>query len=77
MLGSILNLKDAVNWLGYTYLYVRMMRCPSVYNITAEEKEEDPKLIKRRVNLIHSAALLLDKNNLIRYDKKTGIFTVT
>ena len=31
VLGSIMNTKDAVNWLGYTYFYVRMMRAPQVY----------------------------------------------
>ena len=30
-LGSVTTLKSAVNWLGYTYLYVRMLRNPSLY----------------------------------------------
>jgi len=54
-----------------------MMRNPSVYSISEEEMSSDPLLIKRRADLIHTAATILDKNNLIKYDKKSGIFTVT
>jgi pre-mRNA-splicing helicase BRR2 len=35
--------------------------------------ENDPNLIQRRVDLIHSAAMQLDKNNLIKYDKKVEV----
>lgn len=34
-------------------------------------------MIKHRANLIHSAASLLDKYGLIKYDKKTGILQST
>ena len=50
-----------------------MLRRPDIYGIPFEEFEEDKLLVKRRANLIHSAALLLDKYGLIKYDKKTGI----
>ncbi|CAD8198479.1 unnamed protein product [Paramecium octaurelia] len=68
--GNIKNLKDGVNWLAYTYLYVRMLRNPTLYNIP--DFNNDQYLIKYRADLLHSASLLLDKNNLITYDKKTG-----
>ena len=41
---------------------------------TEEEIKDDPLLIKRRADLIHSAASLLDKHNLIKYDRKLGVF---
>jgi pre-mRNA-splicing helicase BRR2 len=28
VIGTISNVKEAVNWLAYTYLYVRMLRNP-------------------------------------------------
>jgi len=77
VLGSISNVKDAVNWLGYTYLYIRMMRNHLIYGITEEEFKQDPLLIQRRANLIHSASCILDKYNLIKYDKKTGHYLNT
>lgn len=74
VLGSITNTKEAVTWLGYTYLYIRMMRNPALYGITKEEFQNDQYLISRRADLIHSAATLLDKHNLIKYDRKSGTF---
>ena len=71
------SLKEAVNWLGYTYLYVRMLRAHSLYGIDAEEFENDKLLVRRRTELIHSAATLLDKAGLIRYERKTGLFMST
>lgn len=68
--------QDAVNWLGYTYLYIRMLRSPALYGIAHEHLKADPLLEQRRLDLVHTAALMLDKNNLVKYDKKTGNFQV-
>ncbi|KFP37857.1 U5 small nuclear ribonucleoprotein 200 kDa helicase, partial [Chlamydotis macqueenii] len=69
--------RDAVNWLGYTYLYIRMLRSPTLYGISHDDLKGDPLLDQRRLDLVHTAALMLDKNNLVKYDKKTGNFQVT
>ena len=47
-----------------------MLRNPTLYNIP--DFNNDQFLIKYRADLLHSASILLDKNNLITYDKKTG-----
>ena len=75
--GMISSINDGVKWLSQTYLYIRMLKSPNVYNITDEEIKEDKTLLKRRSNLIHSAALLLQKNNLIKYNIKTGELSPT
>uniref|UniRef100_A0A670Z821 U5 small nuclear ribonucleoprotein 200 kDa helicase n=1 Tax=Pseudonaja textilis TaxID=8673 RepID=A0A670Z821_PSETE len=77
VLGNVQNAKDAVNWLGYTYLYIRMLRSPNLYGISHDDMKGDPLLDQRRLDLVHTAALMLDKNNLVKYDKKTGNFQVT
>ncbi|EGR33237.1 hypothetical protein IMG5_058570 [Ichthyophthirius multifiliis] len=77
VLGTISNVKDAVDWLGYTYLYIRMLRRPDLYSIPFEEFEEDRLLVRHRANLVHSAATLLDKYGLVKYDRKTGILQAT
>ena len=74
---TIRNRDEAVQWLGYTYLYVRMLCNPNLYGISMDYLEEDPYLEQKRVDLIHSAAMLLDKSNLVKYDRKTGRFQVT
>jgi pre-mRNA-splicing helicase BRR2 len=45
VLGTVANTKEAVNWLAYTYLYVRMLRTPSLYGIEPTEIERDPLLV--------------------------------
>jgi len=75
--GTVQNVKDAANWLVYTYLYVRMKRSPALYGVSQSDLEEDPLLEKRRCDLIHTAATILAKGNLIKYDVKTGAFQVT
>uniref|UniRef100_A0A674I4Y8 Activating signal cointegrator 1 complex subunit 3 n=1 Tax=Terrapene triunguis TaxID=2587831 RepID=A0A674I4Y8_9SAUR len=77
VLGNVQNAKDAVNWLGYAYLYIRMLRSPSLYGLSHDDLKGDPLLDQRRLDLVHTAALMLDKNNLVKYDKKTGNFQVT
>jgi pre-mRNA-splicing helicase BRR2 len=77
VLGTIQNVRDAVNWLGYTYLYICMLRTPPLYGISVDEYEGDKLLEQRRIDLIHTAATLLDKNSLIKYDRKSGNFQVT
>uniref|UniRef100_A0AAQ5YTI1 Activating signal cointegrator 1 complex subunit 3 n=1 Tax=Amphiprion ocellaris TaxID=80972 RepID=A0AAQ5YTI1_AMPOC len=77
VLGNVQNVKDAVNWLGYTYLYVRMLRNPTLYGVSHDDRNLDPLLERRRMDLIHTAANVLDKNSLIKYDKRTGSFQVT
>ena len=59
---------EGVAWLGYTYLFVRMLRNPSLYGASEAERESDPLLEQRRIDLIHSAATLLDKCGLLRSD---------
>ncbi|GAM21299.1 hypothetical protein SAMD00019534_044740 [Acytostelium subglobosum LB1] len=77
VLGSIQNVRDAVQWLGYTYLYICMLRNPPLYEISYDEIEADPELEQRRMDLVHAAAIQLDKNNLIKYDRKSGHFQTT
>ena len=75
--GTIQNTKDAADWLKYTYLYIRMLRNPTLYGVGPTDLDTDPTLEKRRADLIHTAATLLSKNNMIKYDKKSGAFQVT
>jgi activating signal cointegrator complex subunit 3 len=37
VLGSVSNVKEAVAWLTYTYLHVRMTKNPLVYGVSYEQ----------------------------------------
>lgn len=71
VLGNIRTRDDGVEWLGYTYLFVRMLRSPALYQVGADY-DEDEALEQKRVDLIHSAAIVLDKASLVKYDRKSG-----
>ncbi|KAF1745294.1 hypothetical protein MXB_125 [Myxobolus squamalis] len=71
-LGTVTSIDDGAKWLAYTYLYIRMLQNPSLYGVSLEELEQDKYLLERRLALIHSAALTLDKSTLIKYDRRSG-----
>ncbi|KAJ4827132.1 DExH-box ATP-dependent RNA helicase DExH12 [Turnera subulata] len=77
VLGTVQNAREACHWLGYTYLYVRMLRNPTLYGLAPDILTRDITLEERRADLVHSAATILDKNNLVKYDRKSGYFQVT
>ena len=55
----------------------RMLRNPSLYGIPVEARDDDPKLEQWRANLVHTAAVQLEKSHLIKYDRKAGNFQVS
>lgn len=71
VLGNVRNRDEGVEWLGYTYLFVRMLRSPGLYSVGADY-EADDSLEQKRVDLIHSAAAILEKASLVKYDKRSG-----
>ncbi|KAI9851780.1 MAG: DEIH-box ATPase [Thelocarpon superellum] len=76
VLGNVRTRDEAVEWLGYTYLFVRMLRAPGLYSVGAEY-ENDEALEQKRVDLVHSAATVLEKSNLVKYEKKSGRLQAT
>lgn len=76
VLGNVRSRDEGVEWLGYTYLFVRMLRSPGLYSVGGEY-EDDEALEQKRVDLIHSAATVLEKSSLVKYDKKTGKLQAT
>ncbi|KAI4199430.1 MAG: hypothetical protein LQ346_002568 [Caloplaca aetnensis] len=76
VLGNVRNRDEGVEWLGYTYLFVRMLRSPGLYSVGAEYENDDA-LEQKRVDLVHSAATALEKSSLVKYDKKSGKLQAT
>lgn len=71
VLGNIRDRDEGVQWLGYTYLFVRMLRSPGLYSVGADYENDDA-LLQKRVDLVHSAAVILERAGLVKYEKKTG-----
>ncbi|KAJ2390085.1 Pre-mRNA splicing [Coemansia sp. RSA 2611] len=70
--GVVRTRNDAADWLGATYLHVRMRRSPSVYEVARSELDTDPGLVSRRLALAHAAFIALERASLIRYERRSG-----
>ncbi|XP_043498023.1 activating signal cointegrator 1 complex subunit 3 [Polistes fuscatus] len=76
-LGTISNVEEAVEWLSYTYLFVRMKLNYLQYGIPYATIADDPNLEQKRKTLIDAAAKALDKAKMIRYNIRTGDVNTT
>jgi antiviral helicase SLH1 len=70
-LGTVTTIQEAVQWLGYSYLFVRMQRSPLNYGIEWAESANDPQLVQRRRKLIIDAARVLQKSQMIIFNETT------
>jgi antiviral helicase SLH1 len=70
-LGTVTSVPEAVQWLGYSYLFVRMQRNPLSYGIDWPEIRDDPKLVQRRRKLIIDAARILQQSQMIIFNETT------
>ncbi|KAI9006624.1 Sec63 Brl domain-containing protein [Phycomyces nitens] len=74
-LGTVRNMSEAVTWLSYTYLYVRMKKNPMVYGMDHAEPAKDPLLGRKRHQIIVDAARNLARCQMIIFDETTGYLT--
>ncbi|KAI3361536.1 hypothetical protein L3Q82_013685 [Scortum barcoo] len=76
-LGTVTNVEEAVKWLSYTYLYVRMRANPLAYGINHKAYQMDPSLELYRKELVVEAGRKLDKARMIRFEERTGYYAST
>ncbi|TVY15045.1 putative helicase [Lachnellula arida] len=70
-LGTVTSVPEAVQWLGYSYLFVRMQRNPLTYGIDWAEQRDDPTLVQRRRQLVIQAARTLQQSQMIIFNETT------
>ncbi|KAI4156082.1 MAG: hypothetical protein LQ341_000057 [Variospora aurantia] len=70
-LGTVTSVPEAVQWLGYSYLFVRMQRNPYTYGIDWAEIRDDPQLVQRRRRLVIDAARILQQSQMIIFNEIT------
>ena len=75
--GTVTNIREAADWITYTYLYVRMCKNPLAYGISIDQAQDDPGLRGRSLELVKDAARVLDERRMIRYDLQSGNLSVT
>ena len=57
--------------------YVRMLKSPGLYGVGVDYQDDDGSLIQKRADIVHSAAALLEKCHLIKYERSSGRFQST
>jgi hypothetical protein len=75
--GTVTNVREAVAWLGYTYMFVRMQRNPLAYGVAWDEVAADPRLDSRRRALVTDAARELERSKMARFDERSGNLYIT
>jgi activating signal cointegrator complex subunit 3 len=77
VLGTVTNIREAIIWLQYTYLYIRMLANPSAYGINVDFMRYDKNLHDDRRKLIEDAAKILAESKMAMYDEESGILSAT
>ena len=54
-----------------------MLRMPGLYGVVVDYQEHDGALVQKRADIVHSAAVLLEKCHLIKYERASGRFQST
>lgn len=49
-----------------------MLRSPGLYGVGADYQDDDTPLVQKRADIVHSAAILLEKCGLIKYERSSG-----
>ena len=70
-LGTVTTVQEAVQWIGYSYMFVRMRRSPMVYGIDWKECQDDPQLVNRRRKLVVDAAVILQKTQMVIFNRRS------
>ena len=54
-----------------------MLKSPGLYGVGVDYQEDDDGLIQKRADIVHSAAALIEKCHLIKYERSSGRFQST
>ncbi|CDO93346.1 unnamed protein product [Kluyveromyces dobzhanskii CBS 2104] len=78
VLGNVTSLQDAVDWLDYSYLSVRMKTSPNAYNLQGYSGHmTDKELADVNRDIAHSSLLQLQSHGLVIYDTNSRMIQAT
>lgn len=78
VLGTVSNISEAVDWLKYTYAYIRMHKNPLEYGLTTYASLDQSIIIDHLFSLVRSSAEKLDRAEMVRYNPDTeGLLDAT
>ena len=68
VLGTVCNIREIVDWLKYTYLYIRMQRNPLEYGLKSIAAQDLGLIIDHLTSLAKISSEQLDRAHMIRYN---------
>jgi replicative superfamily II helicase len=68
--GTVSTIAEAVEWLTYTYFFIRARLNPLAYGIDYKEVRTDPTLSAYLQDLCFRTAQRIDQNQMIRFDMR-------
>lgn len=68
VLGTVSTISEAVEWLRYTYAYIRMHKNPLEYGLSYLASLEESIIVDHLYSLVRAAAEALDRAEMIRYN---------
>jgi activating signal cointegrator complex subunit 3 len=72
VLGTVSNLKEAMEWLTNTFVYCRIKKNPLVYGLTFTEIWEPEKLFQYLERKLFDAAVTLENAEMVRFNTTLG-----
>ena len=54
-----------------------MLKSPGLYSVGVDYQQDDEALVQKRADIIHTAAVLLEKGHLLKYERASGRFQST
>ncbi|KAH9253298.1 hypothetical protein BASA81_008649 [Batrachochytrium salamandrivorans] len=64
--GTVSTVDEALAWLSYTFLFVRMLKSPTQYGVPYDARKTDPNLDQARGRLVSQAVRLLSEAKMVR-----------
>ena len=76
-IGTVTNITEAMQWLKYTYYWIRLKKNPRHYGVNMKELEDDPSLNGYLFNLVERTSSLLNSYKLVKYHGKILLSNIT
>lgn len=72
ILGTVSNVREAMEWLANTFLFCRIKKNPLVYGLTFKEVFDNMQFNQYLQMKLDEAAKILEKSQMIRFDTTLG-----
>ena len=66
-IGTITNITEAIQWLKFTYFWIRLKKSPRHYGVDMKSLHEDPQMNMYMIKLVSEACTRLHNFRLVKY----------